>query len=50
MIQTRYGLLPPDAEAEADIVGVGISELVGVNGILELDNPSNPRSSHPRRI
>jgi hypothetical protein len=36
------------ALADAEIVGVGISELVGVSGILELDKPSKPRSSKPR--
>lgn len=47
MVYTKV-VLPADADAE--IVGVGISELVGVSGILELDKPSKPRSSHPRRI
>lgn len=40
-------VLPADADAE--IVGVGISEEVGVSGRLLLDKPSKPRSSHPRR-
>lgn len=39
-------VLPADAEAE--IGGVGISELVGVKGKLLFESPSNPRSSQPR--
>jgi hypothetical protein len=35
-------VLPADAEAE--IVGVGTSELVGVIGILFEESPSKPRS------
>lgn len=41
-------VLPADAEAE--IVGVGISQLVGVNGKLLFESPSSPRSSQPRLI
>lgn len=41
-------VLPAEADAEIDN-GVWISELlVGVSGTLVLDNPSKPRSSHPR--
>lgn len=44
-IQT-FVLLP--AEAEADIVGVKTSELVGVSGTFEFEMLSRPRSSNPR--
>lgn len=49
-IQTFVVLQLIPADADAEIVGVTTSELVGVSGKFEFEMPSRPRSSKPRRI